>query len=53
MKEIIFVIVILVWCFIGFLGGMNAKDNRVNYEMIIFMVLAPFIPLLAKVCGLL
>ena len=52
MKEIIFVIGILVWCFIGFLAGLHAKDNRVNYELIIFMALVPFIPLFAKVCGL-
>ena len=48
MKEIIFVIAILVWCFIGFIGILRA-----NYGMIIFMALAPFIPLLAMVCGLL
>lgn len=52
MKEIIFVIGIFVWCFIGFLSIMHSKDNRVNYEMIIFMALVPFIPLFAKVCGL-
>ena len=52
MKEIIFVIGIFVWNFIGFLGIMHCKDNRINYEMIIFMALVPFIPLFAKVFGL-
>lgn len=48
MKEIIFVIAILVWCFIGLLGILRA-----NYGMIIFIALVPFIPLLAMACGLL
>jgi hypothetical protein len=52
MGEIIFVIGILIWCFIGFLGGLHAKENRVNYEMIVFMVLALFIPIFAMACGL-
>ena len=53
MREILFVIVILIWSFIGFLGGMNANKNRVNYEMIIFILLFLLIPFLAKFCGLL
>ena len=52
MSKIIFVIGILIWCFIGFLGGLHAKENRVNYEMIIFIALAPFIPIFAIACGL-
>lgn len=52
MSKIIFVIGILIWCFIGFLGGLRAKENRISYEMIIFMVLALFIPIFAKICGL-
>lgn len=52
MSKIIFVIVVLIWCFIGFLGGLHANEHRINYEMIIFMALAPFIPILAIVCGL-
>ena len=51
-KIIIFVIVIFVWAFIGWLGGLHANENRINYEMIIFLGFAPFIPLLVKVCGL-
>lgn len=52
MGKIIFVIGILIWFFIGFLGGLHAKENRINYEMIVFMALAPFIPIFATVCGL-
>lgn len=52
-KIIIFVIVVFIWCFIGFLGGQHANEKRVNYEMIIFLALAPFIPIFAMVfCGL-
>lgn len=50
MSKVIFVIAILVWCFIGFLGGLNANRRGVNYEMIIFMVSALFIPVLAVIC---
>lgn len=50
---ILFVVVILIWLFIGILGGMNAKKNRVNYEMIIFILFFLLIPFLAKFCGLL
>lgn len=53
MGKIIFVIGILIWCFIGFLGVLHTKDDRVNYEMIIFMMIAPFTPLFARMCGLL
>ena len=50
MSKVIFVIVVLIWCFIGFLGGLNANRRGVNYEMIIFMVSALFIPVLALFC---
>lgn len=52
-KIIIFIIVVFIWGFIGLLGGLHAKENRVHYEMIIFLALAPFIPIFAMVfCGL-
>ena len=50
--KALFVIIIFIWLFVGFLGDLHAKDNHVNYEMIIFMFFAPFIPLVAKMCGL-
>ena len=53
MGEIIFFICFLIWLFIGFLGGLHCKVNRINYEMIIFILLFLLIPLFAKVCGLL
>ncbi len=46
MEKAIFVIVVLVWCFIGFLGGLHADREGVNYEMIIFMISALFIAVL-------
>ena len=51
-KEIIFVIGILIWLSIGFFDVLRAKDNRIHYNLIIFLVLAPCIPLFAKICGL-
>lgn len=52
-KQIFFCIIIILWLFIGVLGGLHAKENRVNYEMLFFMSFAPFIPLIAKFCNLL
>ena len=51
-KMIIFCVVIFIWLFVGFLGGLHSKENRVNYEMLIFMAFTPFIPLIAYACGL-
>lgn len=53
--KIVFVIIILVWCFLGFLGIVqNMRHNsRINFEMIFFFLFVPFIPLIAKWCGLL
>ena len=53
MMKLVFVGIILAWAFVGFLGGLHAKYNRVNYEMIIFTAIFLFLPLIAKVCGLL
>ena len=50
-----FVLIILVWLFMGFLGIIqNARkdSNRINYEMIVFFLFVPFIPIVAMVCGL-
>lgn len=53
MLKVIFVLIIVVWLFVGSLGVLHCKENRVNYEMIVFMLFVPFIPLIAKACGLL
>lgn len=50
--KILFVIVILIWGFVGFLGIMNCKAERPNYEMMIFMFSFPFVPFVAHFCGL-
>ena len=52
MLKIIFILIVAVWLFVGILGGLHCKEKRVNYEMIVFVSLAPFLPLIAKVCGL-
>ena len=53
--KIVFVIIIPIWCFLGFLGIMQNMRNtsRINFEMIFFCLFALFIPLIAKWCGLL
>lgn len=47
-----FVVTILVWLFVGFLGIVfNAKQiDSPNFPMISFLIFVPFIPILAKVC---
>jgi len=47
-----FVVFILLWCFVGFLGVWNCKENRTNYGMLLFLLMAPFIPLIAHLCKL-
>ena len=50
---ILFGLFLLIWFGLGFLGIMHCKDSKVNWHMLIFMALVPFIPLVAKVCGML
>ena len=46
--KILFVAFILFWICCGISGVANCKKDRVNYEMIAFLVVVPFIPLIAK-----
>ena len=50
--KILFVAFILIWGFVGFLGILNCKADRPNYEMMIFMFSFPFVPFVAHLCGL-
>lgn len=50
--QIIFCIYIAIWLLIGNIGMLNAKKNRIAWEMIIFMLLALTIPCIAKFCKL-
>jgi len=47
-----FIICILIWALVGFHGILNCKTERINYEMLIFLGTAPFIPLIAKIFGI-
>lgn len=51
--KLVFVVVIGIWVLIGLKGIRVCKKNRTNWEMITFMCFVPFIPLVAKLCGLL
>ena len=53
--KTIFVIIILIWALSGLFGIIqDARNNsRINFEMIFFLLFVPFIPLIAKWCGLL
>lgn len=45
---IAFIIAIIVWLVIGIIGLFRArKYDRPNYEIIIFMMSLPFLPLIA------
>lgn len=51
-KMIAFIIIITFWVIIGSVGVIRAKENRINWEMMIFITFVPFIPIIAKLCGL-
>ncbi len=53
--KFVFVAVILIWAFMGFLGVvLDSFDIKMpNIPMIAFMVFVPFIPFVAKICRLL
>lgn len=51
-KMILFIIIIIFWLIIGIIGAGRAKENRIHWEMIIFITFVPFIPLIAMLCGL-
>lgn len=50
--KMIFVLITIIWLFVGFCGVMNCKKDRVHWEMIIFVSVFPFFPIIAKFCGL-
>lgn len=50
---IVFVIFVLAWMMLGFMGLIHCKDvGGINWWMLAFMLVVPFIPLVAHVCGL-
>lgn len=51
-KMILFIIIITLWFAVGCVGTMRAKEDRINWEMIIILILAPFLPIIARLCGL-
>ena len=46
MTKLLIFIIVSVWVIIGIIGGMRAREDRVNIEMIIFLSCAPFLPFL-------
>lgn len=46
-KMIIFCIIILLWLTEGILGIIHSKDNRFNWEMLVFLMIIPMIPIVA------
>lgn len=42
-----FTIILFAWAILGFIGLLNCKKYRIMWELIIFMGLVPFIPLIA------
>lgn len=43
MTKLLAVIIVIFWMIIGIIGGMRAKENRINVEMIIFISCVPFL----------
>lgn len=48
----LFTLIMFAWFFVGFLGLLHCKDDGVNWWLLAFIVFVPFVPLVAKVCGL-
>lgn len=48
-----FVLVVVLWASLGFMGVVHCKDvGGVNWWMLAFLLAVPFLPLVAHVCGL-
>ena len=55
--KFVFVAVVLVWMFIGFLAGLWARNEeesgvRSGVAMALFAAIVPVLPLIANLCGL-
>ena len=48
----VFAGIIAIWLLDGIIAGLNAKNDLGSTLLIIFMVFVPFIPLIAKMCGM-
>jgi hypothetical protein len=44
---VIFCIIIFLWLTEGILGIIHSKDNRFNWEMLVFLIIIPMIPIAA------
>lgn len=53
MKEL-FVLIVVLWGIFGLMGIIHncSYNPRVNWCMILFLLTVPFMPLFAKMCGL-
>ena len=49
---LIFSIVLFTWGFLGVCGLINCKKERIIWELLIFGITIPFLPVIAKLCGL-
>lgn len=52
MLIVLFALIMVVWLICGFRGIIHCRKNGVNWEMIIFMVIFPFLPLIMRWCAL-
>lgn len=52
--KFVFVAVVLVWMFIGFLAGLWAREDgiRSGVAWALFVAIVPMLPLIANICGL-
>ena len=49
---LIFSIIIFIWGLLGICGLINCKKERIIWELLIFGIMMPFLPVFAKLCGL-
>ena len=47
-----FVVVVVLWLVVGFLGMLGGNGDGTNWCMIAFMTFAPVLPIIASLCGM-
>ena len=48
--KVLFIFILFVWCCLGTFGVLRCKEERPNYEMLLFLIIVPLIPLIAHFC---
>jgi len=46
-----FALILILWAFLGVVAGVRSKCDT-HYDLLIFMVFVPFIPIIARLFGI-